>query len=554
VIEEVVSGIWADVLGLEKEPGREASFFELGGHSLLATQVVSRLKSVFGVDVTLPMLFEAPTVSGLSSRIEGLRPGSAPAPEIVRVEGRGREALSYAQQRLWFLDQLHPGNPFYNINTAVALKGELDVEALEGALRELVERHEALRTRFPVVDGEAVQEVLESCELELERVEADGKAEARRVIEEAARRSFDLSTGPLMRALLVRVGEEEHVLLLSLHHIVSDGWSMGILVKEATELYEAHCEGRPSRLPALKIQYADYAAWQREWLKGEVLEEQLGYWRERLSGAPALLELPTDRPRPTTQRFCGETRTRLLPLALRDAMARLCRREGATLFMGLAAAFDVLLRNYTGRDDIVMGTNVANRNRHETEGLIGFFVNQLVLRTDLGGNPTFLELLGRVRETTLGAYAHQDLPFDVLVAELRPERSADRSPLYQVLFTLHNTPMGPVALRGLTITPADPPSESAKFDLVLALNETDEGLLESIEYNVDLFDRDTIDQMLEEYEAAATHAAARPEDRIGAIDEVLAAQREERRRVRNRDLRMLSSEKLKQVRRRQVMS
>jgi hypothetical protein len=438
------------------------------------------------------------------------------------VEGRGREALSYAQQRLWFLDQLHPGTPFYNIRTAVRLRGKLDTSALEKALRGLVERHEALRTRFPVVDGEAVQDVLASCELELERVDADGEAEARRVIEKAAARPFDLSTGPLMRAVLVRVGDGEHLLLLSMHHIVSDGWSMGILVREATELYAAHCEGREPRLPELKIQYADYAAWQREWLKGEVLEEQIGYWRERLSGAPAAPELPTDRPRPAAPTLEGATQRFTIPEATARRLRGLCRSQGATPFMTLLAALKVLLRHGTGMTDIVVGTNVANRTRQESEGLIGFFINQLVLRTQVDGDPTFLELLGRVRETTLGAYAHQDLPFDMLVAALRPERSITRSPFFQVKLDVTDAIGAVRELAGLTVEKPEPVGIALHSELHIFIEDGDGALEGAILYEKDLFDAATIARFAESYRTVVDTCVDRPERPLSEVLMLLA--------------------------------
>ncbi len=557
-VEQLVAAVWADVLGRAQEPGRDDSFFDLGGHSLLATQVVSRLRSAFQIDLTLPMLFAAPTLSGLAASIEGMRPDSAAVPPLVAGDRPQPLPLSYAQQRLWFLDQMHPGNPFYNVNATVRLRGGLAVPALARALRVVVERHEVLRTRFPLCDGQPVQEIAAEPQAALEEVDLSGWPEAEREsaaqarLAASAEQPFDLARGPLLRTTLIRLSAEDHLLLLSMHHIVSDGWSMGVLVRELTVLYAAFLEGRTSPLAPLPIQYADFACWQRGWLQGEVLEAQLGYWRQRLDGAPAVLELPTDRPRPALQRFRGETRRRILSPGLREAITALARREGVTLFMALAAAFDVLLHDYVGRDDIVMGTNVANRNRQETEGLVGFFLNQLVLRTDLGGDPSFVELLARVRETALGAYAHQDLSFDMLVAAIRPERTASRSPLYQVFFTLHNAPLGPIELPGLTVTLVDSPLGTAKFDLAMALEETDQGLLQSIEYDVDLFDGDTIERMLGEYEAVVAHAVAHPEDRLSKIEGALAAARRERQRARNRDLQTVSSEKLKRAQRRQA--
>ncbi|HLL82843.1 MAG TPA: condensation domain-containing protein, partial [Longimicrobium sp.] len=428
-VEEVLAGIWAEVLGVERA-GVGDNFFDLGGHSLLATRVVSRVRELCGVELPLRAVFERPTVALLAGQVEEMRGAKRPVlPPVVPVERTGPLPLSFAQERLWFIDRMEPGSAAYNLPVALRLGGGLDEAALERALGEIVRRHEALRTVFTVVDGSPVQVIapFDGFVVPVEDLsglgEADREAAVRRRAREEARRAFDLSAGPLFRAVLLRLAPEEHVLLISMHHIVSDGWSMGVLSGELSALYAAYREGRPSRLPELAVQYADYAVWQREQLEGEVLERQLAYWRERLADAPALLELPTDHPRPLVPAYDGAYESLELPGDLLARLKALGHRETATLYMVLLAASQVLLSRYSGSDDVVVGSPVAGRTRGEVEGLIGFFVNTLVLRTDLSGDPRFRETLGRVREATLGAYEHQELPFERLVAELQPERS-----------------------------------------------------------------------------------------------------------------------------------
>ncbi|HLL47749.1 MAG TPA: condensation domain-containing protein, partial [Longimicrobiaceae bacterium] len=441
-VEEVLAGIWAEVLGTERV-GVEDDFFELGGHSLLATRVVSRVREAFSVELPLRALFEAPTVAGQARQVEGLRRAAQPVlPPVVPAERTGALPLSFAQERLWFLDRLQPDSAFYNIPAALGLGGALDVEALGRALGEIVRRHEALRTVFTEVEGSPVQTVAPFGGFalpveDLSRLEeGERAAAATRSVAEGAARPFDLGEGPLFRASLLRLDTEEHVLLLCMHHVVSDEWSLGVLFGELSALYAAYREGRPSSLPELPVQYADYAVWQRAHLSGETLDRQLAYWRERLADAPALLELPTDRPRPPVPANRGTHESVDLPGELLARLRALGRREGATLYMTLLSAVQVLLSRYAGSDDVVVGSPIAGRTRGETEGLIGFFVNTLVLRTDLSGDPGFREVLGRVREATLGAYEHQELPFEKLVAELQPERSLGHTPLFQVMFSV----------------------------------------------------------------------------------------------------------------------
>ncbi|HEV2761388.1 MAG TPA: amino acid adenylation domain-containing protein, partial [Pyrinomonadaceae bacterium] len=546
-VEEVVAGVFAAVLKVERV-GRVGNFFELGGHSLLATQAVSRLRVACGVEIPLRALFEHPTVEGLSRVVGELLRGEAGAtaavPPLVRVSREGELPLSFAQQRLWFLDQLEPESAFYNIPSAVRLRGALDVRALSQALTEVARRHESLRTSFPAVEGKPVQLIhpprpLDVAVEDLTTLrEGEREAGARRLAAEEASRPFDLSAGPLLRVRLLRVSEEEHMLLLTMHHIVSDGWSMSVLVNEVTTLYAAYARGEESPLEELPIQYADYSVWQREWLRGEVLERELGYWRTQLGGAVPALELPTDRPRPPVQSYRGSYVPFAVPEDVADSLRGLGRREGSTLFMTLLAAFDVLLYRYTGQEDICVGTPVAGRTRAELEPLIGFFVNTLVLRADASGGVTFVELMRRVREVSLGAYGHQEVPFEKLVEELQPERDASRSPLFQVMFSLlHAAGRGggvdgisPKAVRREAGAGEVEAGEgaSAKFDLTLALTDGGGGLLGVLEYNTDLFDRETAVRLTEHFLNLVRAAAAGPEWGVGEL-EMLSA--EERRQL-----------------------
>ncbi|HEU0079849.1 MAG TPA: condensation domain-containing protein, partial [Longimicrobiaceae bacterium] len=522
-VEEVLAGIWAEVLRLERV-GVHDSFFDLGGHSLLATRVVSRVRAVFATELPLRALFEGPTVAELARAVEGERRRELPVlPPVVPVERTGALPLSFAQERLWFIDRLEPGSAVYNIPVAWRLGGALDEAALERALGEIVRRHEALRTTFTEVDGSPVQVIAPfgGFVLPVEDLsglgEADREAAARRRAGEEARRAFDLSAGPLFRARLLRLDAEDHVLLLSMHHIVSDGWSMGVLFRELSSLYAAYREGGESPLPELAVQYADYAVWQREQLAGEVLERQLGYWREQLSGAPELLELPTDHPRPAAQSFRGANEHVQLPAEVLERLRALGRQEGATLYMTLLGAFQVLLSRYGGSEDGVVGSPVAGRGRHEVEGLIGFFVNTLVLRTDLSGDPSFRELVRRVREATLGAYAHQEVPFERLVAELSPERSLSHSPLVQAAFTLNNAQDTGGGLAGLSVQGVGTELEVAKFDLSLGLAVGSEGARGGLTYSTDLWEAATMQRLLGHFARLVEQAGDCPERRLSEL-------------------------------------
>ncbi|HYG61060.1 MAG TPA: condensation domain-containing protein, partial [Thermoanaerobaculia bacterium] len=407
----------------------------------------------------------------------------------------GPQPLSFAQERLWFLDQLEPGSPAYNIPAALRLSGRLGLPALAASLEEIVRRHASLRTRFAAVEGRPVQIAEPAAGVPFPLVDLGGlptdvrDGEALRLAREEALRPFDLARGPVLRAALLRMSGEEHAALFTLHHIVSDGWSVGVLIREVGALYEAFSAGRSSPLPELPIQYADFALWQRSHLAGEALETQIAYWRERLMGAPPVLELPTDRSRATAPGGRGGTRAALLAVRLEIP-------PGKTPFMVLLAAWMVLLHRISGQSGLVVGTPVAGRHREEVEELIGFFVNTLPLRVDLSGDPTFPELMERVRSVVLGAFAHQDLPFEKLVEELAPERRRARTPLFQVLFALQNARGGGLSLPGLTLVPFEVPGETAKFELTLSLEEVEGGLAANLEYDRDLWDAATIDRML----------------------------------------------------------
>ncbi|MCP4660215.1 MAG: amino acid adenylation domain-containing protein, partial [bacterium] len=498
-VEEILAGIFSEVLDVG-DVGIHDDFFELGGHSLLATRAVSRIRTALGVELPLRQLFEAPTVARLAARVEEpMRAGSTPAPPITRMPRDGGLPLSFAQERLWFLDRYEPDSPIYNVPVIYQLTGRLSPPALAGSLRAVVERHETLRTTFREGPRQhvAVEVAVELPRVDLRRLSAvSRRAAAGLLAADEARRPFDLAAGPLLRAVLLRLEDQEHRLLLTFHHIISDAWSLEILDRELAAFYQALTSGDSrTGLPELPVQYADFAGWQRRWLAGAVLEEQLAYWRERFAGTPAALELPADRPRPPVPSHRGATVSRKLPGALAETLRSLGHRQGATLFMTLLAGFLTLLHRYTGQRDLVVGTPVANRGRREIEGLIGLFLNTLVLRVDLTDDPGSDELLSRVREAALGAYAHQDLPFERLVEELRPERDLSRSPLFQVLFAVHRArhrELGP----DLPIRRVGVENRSAKFDLTLFLTETGSELVAGVSYATDLFDRVTIERLL----------------------------------------------------------
>ncbi|HEV2148046.1 MAG TPA: amino acid adenylation domain-containing protein, partial [Longimicrobiaceae bacterium] len=535
--EQMVAGLWAELLGLERV-GADDDFFEVGGHSLRAMQAVSRLRAALGIELPVRVLFEAPTLAALAARVDAARAGGegSPLPQIrpVSRDPRGALPLSFAQQRLWFLQQLHPGDTSYNLGGALRLTGVLDVAALEGALAGVVRRHEALRTRIlTTAAGEGVQVVDPPAPVPLPLddlaplPEAERRDEARRRIAAAARQPFDLERGPMFRVRLLRLDRHEHVLAWTVHHVVSDAWSSGVLAREVSALYAAAAEGAAPELPELPVQYADYAAWQREHLSGEVLEAQLAHWRRELEGAPAALLLPTDRPRRPAAGFTGASESMVLPPALADRLARLAREEGATPFMALLAAWAALLARYAGEEDVVVGTPTAGRTRPELEGLIGFFVNTLAIRVDLSRDPGFRALLGRVRGTALGAFEHQELPFERLVDELGTERDLGRHPVFQVMFALQNAPEGALRLAGLTLAPLETGAAATPFELSLALREGPDGILAELLYAADLFEAATAQRMLGHYRALLERAAAEPDSPVAVLPLLAPAEREQ---------------------------
>jgi amino acid adenylation domain-containing protein len=522
-VEDMLAKIWeeADVLDLKNLDVHD-NFFQLGGHSLLATRVLSRVKDAFQVEVPLRSLFDSPTVAGLAKEVESARERAGDATLVLQPIGRSGELeLSYAQQRLWFLDQLQPGSAFYNVPLALRISGPLDVSLLERCLSEISRRHEVLRTHFEMRGGRPVQVISPAARVPIEQVDFREEANPEECIRERAgseaRLPFDLNSGPLLRALLMRSSVTEYVLMLNMHHVVADAWSLTVLIQELGKLYELLCAEGPAALPALPIQYADFAAWQREWLKGSELARQTEYWKRQLAGLAGVLELPTDRPRPAVQSSRGARLMLQLPVQLSSDLRAFSQRENVTLFMTLLAAFAALLTRYTGQVDLAIGTPIANRNSSVVEGLIGFFVNSLLLRIDASGEPTFRGLLARVREVSLGAYAHQDLPFERLVEELQPERSLSHNPLCQVMFALHNAPTPRMQFGQLSLVPMEIETSTARCDLALSLEVDGERLSATAEYSTDLFEAATVERLLEHYRTLLAGAVTAPKTMIGDL-------------------------------------
>ncbi|HEX2210651.1 MAG TPA: amino acid adenylation domain-containing protein [Longimicrobium sp.] len=526
--EEAMAAIWADVLGVARV-GVHDGFFELGGNSLLATRVASRVRRALGAEVTVRALFEGPTVAELAARVDALRGAALPqVPPVVRAGRDVAPPLSFGQERLWFLDRLEPGSALYNVATVMRLRGALHADALERALGEIVRRHEVLRTTFAETPAGPVQVIapFRGFDLPVEDLAGGDEREARRVADRESTLPFDLAAGPLFRARLLRLRGDDHFLVLCMHHAASDGWSMDVLFRELAALYGAFREGRESPLAELPVQYGDFAAWQRERLRGVALERLLAYWRERMAGAPALLDLPTDRPRPAVRTDGGAWEPFALSAQLTERVEALARREGATPYMVLLAAFQLLLSKYAGSDDVAVGTPVAGRTREEVEGLIGFFVNTLVLRTDLAGDLTFRALLDRVREVTLGAYEHQELPFEMLVEELQPERSLSHTPLFQAMFSMENLEGKAGALAGLRMEGVGTELDTAKYDLTLALGPAASGMRGGMEYSTDLFERGTVRGMLQHLERLLEQVTGDPDRRLSRFQLATPAERD----------------------------
>ncbi|MBE9212893.1 amino acid adenylation domain-containing protein [Plectonema cf. radiosum LEGE 06105] len=530
-IEELLVNIWLQILGVERI-SVDDNFFELGGHSLLATRVISQIREVFAVELPLRILFENPTIIGIAeaittSKLEFIQP------KIEKIERQNKLPISFAQQRQWFLSELEPDSPFYNIPAALQISGELDILVLEASFQEIINRHEVLRTAFFTVEGKPVAQLLSINEFQLQIIDLTNLTEliqqekVKLIATEEAQEPFQLDKPPLLRVKLLRLNSQSHVILITLHHIIADGWSMGVLVKEVALIYQEETSPRPDghpspyqgegkgvRLNELPIQYADFAAWQRNLLQGEVRKKQLNYWHNQLQNAPNLLELPTDFPRGAVQTTRGGSIKFELSVELSQALKQLSQKSGCTLFMTLLAAFQTLLYRYSNSEDIVIGSAIANRHRAELEGLIGCFANTLALRTSLSGNPTFEELLNRVREVALGAYAHQDLPFEQLIDELQLVRSLSYTPLFQVMFLLQNASIQPLILEDLSWSPINSDNGTAKFDLTLSMSETANGLIGSFEYNQDLFKVSTIERMIGHWQTLLQAIVENPQQKL----------------------------------------
>ncbi len=520
-----------EVLGLE-QVGLDDNLFALGGHSLLATQIISRVHETFGMKIPLYRLFEAPTITGLAKQIElALRPESvAQPPAIVPLSGQGERLSTFSQEWMWFIHQLQPESAAYNIPLAVRSRGPLDLAALERSINEIIRRHESLRTTFRTVNGRPVPVIAPTLTLSITTVDLRGVSKSERetelltLVRDRARQPFDLSRGPLLRVHLYRLAETDHVISLTAHHAIFDAWSAGIVARELITLYEAFAASAPNPLPDPSLQYADFAYWQREWIQNQVSQAQLAYWRQRLIDVPGLA-LRTDRPRAASQTFHGALAAIEPDTDLFAALRKLSQGENVTLFMTLLAAFKTLLYRYTGQVDIAVGMPIANRHWLASEDLIGPLVNILVLRTDLSGNPSFRELLSRVREVVLEAYTHQDLPLETLVAELASERDLRRSPLIQVMFNYVNIPLPPMTFADLTWQPLLVDRRAAQFDLTLTMIDTEPLQRLGLEYNTHLFETRTISQMLAQYQTLLTSIVANPDERLAYLSLLTEADR-----------------------------
>jgi acyl carrier protein len=529
--EEVLAGIWTTMLGLE-QVGVHDNFFEVGGHSLLAVQVVSRLRDAVQIEVPLRALFDMPTVAGLAEHIDTMRQAGQGrlGPAIVPVPRRGVMPTSITQEHIWGFEQFLPGTPLFNVSYALRLTGVLNVAALEQSINAMVQRHEILRTTFERLDEHPVQKIAAMLHLtlpveDLMPLPAAGQQEAVLLLAgEAAQQPFDLAQGPLLRVRLLRLGEQDHTLLVTLHHIVSDGWSLGVFMHELAVLYEACATGIPPPLPALPLQYADFAHWQRQWQHSAAREAQLAYWQQQLRGPLPELQLPTDHPRTAALSFRTAHQTVALSGDLCGALRRFSRREGSTLFMTLLAAFKMLLYTYTGQEDLRVCTLVANRSRQEIEGLLGLFINTLLLRTQLDGEPTLREVLQRVRATTLGAYTHQDLPFEDLVDTLARESGLKRATLSQTMFVLQPPWPPPVPLSALTLSVLELDTRLATaewtattFEVILMLRERPPGLVGTCIYKTALFEAGTISRLFADYQRVLKCFVAQPEQPLTAL-------------------------------------
>lgn len=530
--QEIIAKIWAEVLGIEKI-GIHDNFLELGGHSLLASLVISRLREALSLEISIASLFAAPTIAAFSEQIgssaQNLLPNLEPVARNIELP------LSLTQQRFWFLDQMEGANPAYNIVRVLNLQGSLNFTALEGAIATIINRHETLRTSFGIADGKPIQIIADKLAftlpiIDLQKLAEEHKiAEAQKLITNEYLRPFELNESSLLRVTLIQLGKKSHQLLIIMHHIISDAWSTGNFLQELSVIYSALKAGLPSPLPELSIQYADYAYWQRQWLENQ--PAQIDYWKQQLADIPTVIELPTDRSRTAIQTFRGDLQKFQFDSQLTHKLKSLSQKSGSSLFMTLLTAFVILLSRYSGQEDIVIGSPISNRNRVALEPLIGFFVNTLVLRTRLEGNPTFIELLQQVRQVSLDAYAHQDVPFDQLVETLQPQRHLSHSPLFQVMFVLQNSPVSKLELGNLQVTQIElaRATAGATFDLTLSMQEKDSALgtelIGAFEYNANLFDADTIARMVESFHTLVEAIVADPQERIRTLPLLTASQK-----------------------------
>jgi acyl-CoA synthetase (AMP-forming)/AMP-acid ligase II/acyl carrier protein len=542
-IETYLQQLVAKVLSVPLEQiNVQQPLSNLGIDSLQAFDLKNRIQQDFGVSISAVDLFEASIAQIVEQVLATDKTAIAqqlqPAPRNCELP------LCLAQERLWFLDQLEPGNPFYNVAIAIRLTGKVNPEILEQSLNEIIKRHESLRSSFPARDGRPIQIIHESLEIKLSILQNCG-SDIQNVILQETQQPFYLSQLPLLRAKLIHQKEDEHLLLISIHHIIADGWSIGILIQELATIYAAFSVGKPSPLPELSIQYADYAYWQRQWLQTDVLQPQLTYWKQQLSNSASLLQLPTDRPRPAIQQFQGKKEFFTIAGDIKAALKHLNQQEGVTLFMTLLAVFKTLLYCYTTQEDILVGSPVVGRNWRETENLIGFFINTLVFRTDFSGNPSFREVLQRLRACALDAYANQDLPFEKLVEELKPERNLSYNPLFQVMFILQNAPIPAIELTELTMHPQEVDVGTSKFDLKLSLWESEVGFQGSFEYKTDLFDAITIKRMVNHYETIMLSVLEKPDLQVNQLINLLTELDQGQQCQKEKELQNISKQKLK---------
>ncbi len=526
-MEEKLSEIWSDLLKID-HIGIHDNFFELGGNSLLSAQMITRLHKMFGIELSQKALFSMPTIAKFAQQITQIQQEEPKAPTLPLVAvNRGTILpLSFAQQRLWIEDQMQYGRSTYNVPLVLRLEGVLNQTALKQSLEAVVERHEVLRTTFEMRSGVLIQVIAQSDHISLPIYDISslppekGALETTRFLEELIHRPFDLKQGPVFQAALLHLNDSNHIALLVMHHIIADGWSMSLLLKELTAFYLFYANGQTPLLPPLPIQYVDYAIWQKQWLRGAFEEMQLNYWRNQLANLPTL-QMPTDYPRPPKRTFEGMDYVFKLPSSLYQGLGSLCRAEGVTLFMVLLASWQMLLSRYTGQTDIVVGTVVSGRTHEEVENLIGFFLNQLVLRVDLSGDPSFLEVLQRIRKMTVDAYSHQYLPFEKLVVDLNPVRHINISPLFQVMLSLQVASLEAAYLPDLTVYPMEVASTTARFDLVLTLCETTSDIVGTLNYSTELFKAETIHLLAKYYQTVLEEIVAQPLRRLADLPSII---------------------------------